>query len=149
MLVGGLILAFLTGIEIVNMDVWLPPGEGSIDVRWWWLRLGIPLCVIGGAVWPHTAGRRLRKIRSATPRHPNKVCPCCGHRTLIELAAFEICPVCFWEDDGQTDSDADEVRGGPNRDLSLTQARRNYREFGASDRERLARVRPPRPDEQP
>jgi hypothetical protein len=38
-----------------------------------------------------------------------------------------MCPVCWWEDDGQDDRDADEVRGGPNGVLSLTQARANYR----------------------
>jgi cysteine-rich CPCC protein len=51
--------------------------------------------------------------------------------TLDELGANEICPVCFWEDDGQSDRDADVVRGGPNGSLSLTQARRNYRQFGS------------------
>ncbi|MEW9527386.1 hypothetical protein [Microbispora sp. NPDC049125] len=30
-------------------------------------------------------------------------------------------PVCFWEDDGQDDHDADEVHGGPDFELSLTQ----------------------------
>ena len=61
-------------------------------------------------------------------------CPCCGFRTLGERGGYEICSVCFWEDDGQDEHDADEVRGGPNGDLSLTQARQNFREFGASDR---------------
>src|SRR5690606_15709062 len=42
-------------------------------------------------------------------------CPCCGHPTLGERAGFEICPVCFWEDDGQDDVDAHVERGGPNR----------------------------------
>lgn len=28
-------------------------------------------------------------------------CPCCGFLTLDERGTFEICPVCFWEDDGQ------------------------------------------------
>lgn len=60
-------------------------------------------------------------------------CPCCHYRTLHERGGFEICPVCFWEDDGQDDPDADEVRGGPNGLLSLTQARRNYESFGACD----------------
>jgi hypothetical protein len=55
--------------------------------------------------------------------------------------------VCFWEDDGQDDHDADEVRGGPNAELSLTQARKNFREFGASDRRSLAYVRKPRLEE--
>jgi len=61
-------------------------------------------------------------------------CPCCGCRTLGERGGDEICPVCFWEDDGQDDHDADEVRGGPNDKLSLTQARQNFREFGACSR---------------
>ena len=76
-------------------------------------------------------------------------CPCCGCRTLSTRGGFEICPVCFWEDDGQDDHDADAVRGGPNHDLSLSQARSNYREFGASDRRDLSHVRPPTAEELP
>ncbi len=60
-------------------------------------------------------------------------CPCCGFKTLPEIAADEICQVCWWHDDGQTDHDADEVRGGPNADLSLTQARLNFIEHGIFD----------------
>ena len=33
------------------------------------------------------------------------------------------------EDDGQGDEDADEVRGGPNSDYSLSEARRNFDQF--------------------
>jgi hypothetical protein len=40
--------------------------------------------------------------------------PCCGYLTLCGRAGYEICPVCFWEDDRQDSHDADEVRGGPN-----------------------------------
>ena len=29
-------------------------------------------------------------------------CPCCGFVTLPERGGCEICPVCFWKDDGQT-----------------------------------------------
>lgn len=76
-----------------------------------------------------------------------KACPCCGYRTLTERGAFEICPVCYWEDDGQDDATADEVRGGPNNDLSLTQGRLNYQAFGASRRQDLPHVRPPLPEE--
>jgi hypothetical protein len=74
-------------------------------------------------------------------------CPCCGYLTLRELGDFENCPVCWWEDDGQGDEDADVVRGGPNGSLSLTQARRNFRSHGASDRRYVEHVRPPRPSE--
>jgi len=74
-------------------------------------------------------------------------CPCCRCLTLDSRGGFEICPVCFWEDDGQDDDDADIVRGGPNRDLSLTQARKNYAAFGACDRSALEHVRPATPEE--
>ncbi|MEU2435954.1 CPCC family cysteine-rich protein [Streptomyces rubradiris] len=61
-------------------------------------------------------------------------CPCCFQRTLEERADFEICPECGWEDDGQDDSDAHIVRGGPNGSLSLAQARLDYlAEAGADD----------------
>jgi len=55
--------------------------------------------------------------------------------------------VCFWHDDGQDDHDADEVRGGPNKDLSLSQARANYQAFGAIDKRFAKNVRRPLPDE--
>ncbi|KAB7778749.1 hypothetical protein CEK65_07480 [Xanthomonas sp. LMG 12459] len=47
-------------------------------------------------------------------------CPCCGYKTLSERAAFEICAIFFWEDDGQDNDDADAVLGSPNGSLSLT-----------------------------
>ena len=70
-------------------------------------------------------------------------CPCCGYRTLDERGGDDICPVCFWEDDGQDDHDADVVRGGPNHDLSLSQARQNFSRIGASSERRLKHVRKP------
>jgi hypothetical protein len=76
-------------------------------------------------------------------------CPCCRCLTLGERGGFEICPVCFWEDDGQDDQDANVVRGGPNGRLSLFDARANYFAFGACDEGLKEHVRPPRPDEQP
>ncbi|MGJ4931997.1 CPCC family cysteine-rich protein [Bradyrhizobium sp. HKCCYLS2038] len=74
-------------------------------------------------------------------------CPCCRFLTLGERGGFEICAVCYWEDDGQDDHDADVVRGGPNGALSLTDARRNFAACGASDPVFRANVRMPRDDE--
>ncbi len=74
-------------------------------------------------------------------------CPCCHCLTLAERGGFEICPVCFWEDDGQDDPDADVVRGGPNNVLSLAAARANYQRIGACEERMLAHVRPPLPEE--
>jgi hypothetical protein len=76
-------------------------------------------------------------------------CPCCRYVTLTERGSFEICPVCFWEDDGQDDPDADVVPGGPNGQLSLTQARQNFALLGACDARCRAFVRPPLPGEIP
>ncbi|WP_422754974.1 CPCC family cysteine-rich protein [Micromonospora sp. WMMD708] len=76
-------------------------------------------------------------------------CPCCGFLTLGERGGYEICDVCFWEDDGQDEHDAGRVRGGPNRGLSLLDARRNFAAHGAADPKDLRHVRPPRPEEHP
>jgi hypothetical protein len=74
-------------------------------------------------------------------------CPCCGYGTLSVRAAFEICEVCLWEDDGQDDADAEVVRGGPNGTLSLAVARANFRLFRACDAASVGSVRAPRDDE--
>jgi hypothetical protein len=90
------------------------------------------------------------KIRAAPPdSQPGQLfrCPCCHCRTLPQRGAFTICPVCFWEDDGQDDADADNVRGGPNGALSLSAARANYLQHGACEPKFMPNVRPPRPEE--
>ena len=50
-------------------------------------------------------------------------CPGCSYPTLKERGAYEICCVCDWEDDDQDDENADEILGGPNYQLSLTENR--------------------------
>ncbi|WP_202974307.1 CPCC family cysteine-rich protein [Xanthomonas arboricola] len=55
--------------------------------------------------------------------------------------------MCLWKDDGQDDEDADEVRVGRSRHISLSQGWLNYREFGACRKKDLLHARPPRPDE--
>jgi hypothetical protein len=70
-------------------------------------------------------------------------CPCCLYPTLPMRGGFEVCPVCYWEDDGQDSHDADRVRGGPNEAFSLTQARANFAAFGVYDAVRQSKVRAP------
>ena len=73
-------------------------------------------------------------------------CPCCGRRTLDARSRYDICSVCWWEDDGQDNEDADSALGGPNSDLSLTQARVNVILHGISNPRRVdlvARREPP------
>jgi hypothetical protein len=76
-------------------------------------------------------------------------CPCCHFVTLSERGGDVICQVCFWHDDGQDDHDADEIRGGPNYSLSLTEARANYLRLGAIEERVLPYVRRPRVEEIP
>jgi uncharacterized protein YjbI with pentapeptide repeats len=71
------------------------------------------------------------------------ICPCCYSLTLTGRGHFQICEVCFWEDDGQDDADADAVLGGPNGELSLTQGRANYATLRTSDPRHSASVRRP------
>ena len=73
-------------------------------------------------------------------------CPCCGHATLNARGLNEICPVCFWEDDGQDNEDADRWRGGPNR-VSLREARMNFHRFGAAIEADSESVRRPTAEE--
>ncbi len=74
-------------------------------------------------------------------------CPCCRYPTLPMRGGFEVCAVCYWEDDGQDAHDADRVRGGPNGNLSLTQAIANFENFGACDEASVTSVRAPNEDE--
>lgn len=75
-------------------------------------------------------------------------CPCCGNRTLEAPGTLALCPVCWWEDDGQEDDDALEVRNTVNGQLSLAEARMHYSQCGASHPRFLPYVRKPEVSEQ-
>ncbi len=91
-------------------------------------------------------------------------CLCCGHLTIGQRAEFEICPVCFWEDDAYIDL-ADlrcfydtqapvpdkllDTQSAANHGLTLRQGRANYLEFRACEPGMLPHVRKPHPDELP
>jgi hypothetical protein len=58
-------------------------------------------------------------------------CPACDYFTLANRGQYEICPICFWEDNG-LDLDRPDVISGPNH-LTLREARTNFQEIGACD----------------
>lgn len=58
------------------------------------------------------------------------ICPCCTLPTLSERSSWQICVICWWEDDGQDDARADQIWGGPNGKYSLTAARANFISHG-------------------
>jgi len=59
-----------------------------------------------------------------------------------------LCPVCWWEDDGQEEDDATDIRLTVNGQLSLSEAREHYAHCGASHPRFLPYVRQPAPGEQ-
>jgi hypothetical protein len=75
-------------------------------------------------------------------------CACCGCFTLEEAgrSSHQICPVCFWEDDGHQFRHPAST-GGANR-VSLEQAVSNYRLHGVSEPSFSDHVRPT-PEEEP
>ncbi len=73
-------------------------------------------------------------------------CPCCGYKTLDPPPReHEICNVCFWQDNA-VQFDKPDFRGGAN-DVSLNEARANFRKFGAKDESFIGFTRPPTEDE--
>lgn len=92
----------------------------------------------------HTQGHR-----KMSNKNKNHVCPCCGFLTLSEPppGTFEICPVCYWEDDDVQFNDPN-YTGGANQD-SLNQARQNFKKFGTSSMKYFGEVRKPYPNEVP
>jgi hypothetical protein len=71
--------------------------------------------------------------------HP---CPCCGRLVFAEPpGSYEICPICFWEDDPVQAADP-WFAGGANTP-SLADAQRNFAEFGAMEPRFVNNVRAP------
>lgn len=68
-------------------------------------------------------------------------CPCCGYYTLDEVDAYEICPVCYWEDD-PIQRDAPDYEGSSNIP-SLKIAKENYKKFYAVEERFRKNVRCP------
>lgn len=70
-------------------------------------------------------------------------CPCCGCYTFLEepRGNYDICPVCYWEDDPIQAEDPD-YEGGANT-VSLNKARENYKKFGACEEKMVKYVRKP------
>lgn len=77
--------------------------------------------------------------RKARNRDPRFVCPCSEAVTLINLYRYEICKICFREDE-HTHSGIEPAAA--NHSLTLAGARRNFHRIGARDPETLPHVLP-------
>ncbi|UYQ91548.1 CPCC family cysteine-rich protein [Chitinophaga horti] len=56
-------------------------------------------------------------------------CCCCGYRTISRREQLEICPVCFWEDDGSCEPE----RFSEENAMTLDEGMRNFKEWGVFD----------------
>jgi len=67
-------------------------------------------------------------------------CPCCGYNTLSEKppGTYDICPICYWEDD-PIQFENPNYEGGANQ-VSLKQGQINYLTFGACENEMIRYV---------
>ena len=74
-------------------------------------------------------------------------CPCCGYYTFVSkpVGDYNICPVCYWEDDPYQAMDPDE--DGMANGVSLNQAKENFKKFGAVTEGLVEFARPPEEDE--
>jgi hypothetical protein len=73
----------------------------------------------------------------------NEYCPCCGYNTFNsnERLVYDICPICFWEDD-PIQFQNPQAKGGANN-VSLIEAQTNFNEFGACEKIMVQNVRKP------
>ncbi len=91
-------------------------------------------------------------------------CLCCGYKTLDSRGEFDICSVCFWEDDTYLNFSVSPIVGmyynrkpameelldipsAANHGLTLRSAQKNYRLFGACTQDMLPYVRKPHSNE--
>ncbi len=74
-------------------------------------------------------------------------CPCCGFYTFEHRpdGTYDICKVCFWEDDPTQLGDCNYKEGA--NGVSLLQAKANFLRFGACEERMIPYVREPKEDE--
>ena len=73
-------------------------------------------------------------------------CPCCGYKVFGEFpGSYDICPICFWEDD--VFQLYYPLQGGGANPASLVEAQVNFIQFGACDRAMAKKVREPSADD--
>lgn len=112
----------------------MAPSAGTVDR----VQHEVPMCVdvrVRGTV-------RARVQAEPAVSELRFTCPCCGYRSLPQLpGSYEICKVCFWQDDPVQLLDPS-FRGGANRS-SFMDSQANYQRIGASEDCFVGNVRAP------
>jgi hypothetical protein len=68
-----------------------------------------------------------------------ETCACCGYKTISEKGNYEICTICYWEDDSVQEADP-WFEGGANSP-TLFQAQLNFQKFAAMEKRFSSSVR--------
>src|SRR5262245_51386512 len=69
-------------------------------------------------------------------------CPACGYLTIENPADWDICPICFWEDDVFYTPGEDRTSSA-NRGMAISEAQANFILYGAVDLKCKDHVRQP------
>ena len=81
-------------------------------------------------------------MKDANRKASRYPCPCCGYLTYdAPPGSYEICPICYWEDDISQLKDP-RYAGGANIE-SLVEAQRNFAANGWCEARVAEHVRPP------
>ena len=78
-----------------------------------------------------------RETQIMKPEYP---CPCCGYLVFAEPGSYEICPICFWEDDL---SQLRFARTTGANHVSLVEAQANFIKAGVCELRFSSNVRAP------
>lgn len=86
---------------------------------------------------------KITHVMHSTERHP---CPCCGYLVFQEPpGSYDICPICFWEDD-IVQLAFPQMAGGANT-LSLYESQKSFLRIQVSDPRFSDKARVPTPSE--
>ena len=75
---------------------------------------------------------KIEKLKNASVH-----CPCCNFISLSQQDSFEICPICFWQNDVLDDEGYSGANG-----ITLQEAKENYRKIGACSEEMIKNILP-------
>ncbi|WP_081986669.1 CPCC family cysteine-rich protein [Chitinibacter sp. ZOR0017] len=68
-------------------------------------------------------------------------CDCCDYFSILSGEGYEICPICFWEQDYFGIEEPD-TPSGANHGLSIREGRANFQNYGACTPELVKSVVP-------
>lgn len=130
--VYGYPLEDATMIAVNTVVDWINREQYSIDV--------IFSCFDDSVLWQYKNALATNSVDNSFK------CPCCGIYIFEDgPGSYDICPICYWEDDLVQYNDP-AYSGGANA-LSLNASRENYKRFGACEERFLDMVRKPTDEE--